>query len=67
MFYHLHDPKDAANKSLYALFQHRPVISNFFAFSKENFHKGKSVPSVSRNSSEASSQYLKSLNRAYFS
>ena len=57
---YLHDPNEAANKSLYALFQHNPVISSFFAFSNENFHKGKRVPSVSRNSSEASSQYLKS-------
>ena len=60
LYIYLHDPNDAANKSLYALFQHNPVISSFFAFSNENFHKGKSVPSVSRNSSEASSQYLKS-------
>ena len=30
------------------------------ALSKENFQRGRSVPSVSRNSSEASSQYLKS-------
>ena len=59
----LHEPNDAANKSLKAGFQHNPVISRFFAFSKENFHSGRSVPSVSRNSSDASSQYLKSIKK----
>ena len=57
----LHEPYDAANRSLYALFQHNPVISSFLAFSNTDFHNGRRVPSVSRNSSDASSQYLKSL------
>ena len=55
-----HDPKAAANRSLYAGFQHSAVISIPLARSKVNFQSGSSVPSVSRNSSEASSQYLKS-------
>jgi hypothetical protein len=46
---------------LYDGFQQMLVISMFFALSKENFHSGSNVPSVSRNSSEASSQYLKSM------
>ena len=61
VWFNLHDPNDAANKSLNAGFQHNPVISKFFAFSKENFHRGRRVPSVSRYSSDASSQYLKSI------
>jgi len=55
-----HVPNPAANRSLYAVFQHRLVISRFFAFSKAKFHSGKRVPSVSRNSSDASSQNRKS-------
>lgn len=57
----LQDPYDAAKRSVYAGFQHSPVTSSFLAFSNENFHSGKSVPSLSRNSSDASSQYLKSI------
>ena len=72
---HSQDPNAAANRSLYAGFQHIAVISIPLARSKPNFHSGRSVPSVSRNSSEASSQYLKSARRnnhfphaeAYFS
>ena len=56
----VHDPYVAANRSVYAGFQHSPVISSFLAGSNENFQRGSRVPSLSRNSSDASSQYLKS-------
>ena len=58
---YLHEPSEATNRSLYAEFQHSPVISNALNFEYENFHSGNSVPSVSRNSSDGSSQSLKSI------
>ena len=54
------EPQDTAKRSLYPGLQHTEVIANFLAFSKENLHRGRSVPSWSRYSSDTSSQYLKS-------
>ena len=51
----LHEPKLAAKRSEYAGFQLRAVLSSLLDCSKENFHKGRSVPSFSLNSSAPSS------------
>ena len=56
----LHEPNAAANKSVYCEFQAKFVQASFFVKSYWKNHRGRRLPSCSRYSSAASSQYLKS-------
>lgn len=65
-FGHLQLPYADTKRSWYFGFQLRAVLAIFFTLSKLNFHRGSKVPSLSLNSSDGSSQYLKSTSVPVF-